>query len=183
MLQLLALSTLPSTHHATLKAMGPTRYPQPAVILYPGQMYLAMAMEQQKEDHQKPEWLPTRCAGLLLLVTSASMLIYWLALIWPSMAVLMYCRCHLEGTPPPFSRTVAICSFHALKHGIAFICSASNSGPVDGTVANLAQWQIVVAASTMDRQFPLYAVLGNKMCFKVSVPHPSHFVFTRLLAF
>ncbi|XP_071717555.1 subtilisin-like protease SBT5.3 [Rutidosis leptorrhynchoides] len=67
---------------------------------------------------------------------------------------------------PFFNDSVAIGSFHAVKHGIVVVCSAGNSGPADGTVSNVAAWQITVGASTMDRQFPSYAVLGNKMRFK-----------------
>nr|GEW93920.1 subtilisin-like protease SBT5.3 [Tanacetum cinerariifolium] len=67
---------------------------------------------------------------------------------------------------PFFNDSVAIGSFHAVKHGIAVVCSAGNSGPGDGTVSNVAAWQITVGASTMDRQFPSYAILGNKMRFK-----------------
>ncbi|XP_057505520.1 subtilisin-like protease SBT5.3 [Actinidia eriantha] len=73
----------------------------------------------------------------------------------------------LGGDPTPFfNDSVAIGSFHAVNHGIAVICSAGNSGPDDGTVSNLSPWQITVGASTMDRQFPSYVVLGNKMRFK-----------------
>ncbi|KAI3774838.1 hypothetical protein L1987_49400 [Smallanthus sonchifolius] len=67
---------------------------------------------------------------------------------------------------PFFNDSVAIGSFHAVKHGIVVVCSAGNSGPADGTVSNIATWQITVGASTMDRQFPSYAVLGNNMRFK-----------------
>ncbi|XP_076927058.1 subtilisin-like protease SBT5.3 [Bidens hawaiensis] len=67
---------------------------------------------------------------------------------------------------PFFNDSVAIGSFHAVKHGIVVVCSAGNSGPGDGTVSNVATWQITVGASTMDRQFPSYAVLGNEMRFK-----------------
>ncbi|KAF5787374.1 putative tripeptidyl-peptidase II [Helianthus annuus] len=67
---------------------------------------------------------------------------------------------------PFFNDSVAIGSFHAVKHGIVVVCSAGNSGPSDGTVSNVATWQITVGASTMDRQFPSYAVLGNNMRFK-----------------
>ncbi|KVH93166.1 Peptidase S8/S53 domain-containing protein [Cynara cardunculus var. scolymus] len=69
---------------------------------------------------------------------------------------------------PFFNDSVAIGSFHAVKQGIVVVCSAGNSGPDDGTVSNVAAWQITVGASTMDRQFPSYAVLGNKMRFQVS---------------
>ncbi|XP_076924694.1 subtilisin-like protease SBT5.3 [Bidens hawaiensis] len=67
---------------------------------------------------------------------------------------------------PFFNDSVAIGSFHAVKHGIVVVCSAGNSGPGDGTVSNVATWQITVGASTMDRQFPSFAVLGNEMRFQ-----------------
>ncbi|GAA0159041.1 serine protease [Lithospermum erythrorhizon] len=73
----------------------------------------------------------------------------------------------LGGDPAPFfNDSVAIGSFHAVKHGITVICSAGNSGPGASTVSNLAPWQITVGASTMDRQFPSYVVLGNKKAIK-----------------
>ncbi|WOH03087.1 hypothetical protein DCAR_0522479 [Daucus carota subsp. sativus] len=65
-----------------------------------------------------------------------------------------------------FNDSVAIGSFHAVKHGIFVSCSAGNSGPDAGTVANVAPWQFTVGASTMDRQFPSYVTLGNKIRFK-----------------
>lgn len=67
---------------------------------------------------------------------------------------------------PFFNDSVAIGSFHAVKNGIVVVCSAGNSGPDDATVSNVATWQITVGASTMDRQFPSYAVLSNKMRFQ-----------------
>lgn len=66
-----------------------------------------------------------------------------------------------------FNDSVAIGSFHAVKHGIVVVCSAGNSGPDDGSVSNVAPWQITVGASTMDREFPSYVLLGNNMSFKV----------------
>ncbi|GER53378.1 subtilase family protein [Striga asiatica] len=73
----------------------------------------------------------------------------------------------LGGDPVPFHNdSVAIGSFHAVRRGIVVVCSAGNSGPGLGTVSNLAPWQITVGASTMDRQFPSYVVLGNKVQFK-----------------
>ncbi|CAI9089005.1 OLC1v1023490C1 [Oldenlandia corymbosa var. corymbosa] len=65
-----------------------------------------------------------------------------------------------------FNDSVAIGSFHAVKHGITVICSAGNSGPAPGSVSNVAPWQITVGASTMDRQFPSYVVLGNNKTFR-----------------
>lgn len=75
----------------------------------------------------------------------------------------------LGGDPGPlFEDGVAIGSFHAIRRGIVVVCSAGNSGPTEGTVSNLAPWQITVGASTMDREFPSFVVLGNKMSFKGS---------------
>ncbi|KAK7273471.1 hypothetical protein RIF29_14521 [Crotalaria pallida] len=62
-----------------------------------------------------------------------------------------------------FNDSISIGSFHAAKHGIVVVCSAGNSGPVDATAENLAPWYITVGASTMDREFPTYVVLGNKI--------------------
>ncbi|KAE8695274.1 Subtilisin-like protein protease [Hibiscus syriacus] len=73
----------------------------------------------------------------------------------------------LGGDPVDFfNDSTAIGSFHAIKHGIVVVCSGGNSGPADGTVSNLAPWQITVGASTMDREFPSYVVLGNNMRYK-----------------
>ncbi|XP_047340633.1 subtilisin-like protease SBT5.3 [Impatiens glandulifera] len=63
---------------------------------------------------------------------------------------------------PFFNDSVAIGSFHAVKHGIVVVCSAGNSGPKPATVSNIAPWEFTVAASTMDRQFPSYVILGDK---------------------
>lgn len=84
---------------------------------------------------------------------------------------------------PFFNDSVAIGSFHAVKHGIAVVCSAGNSGPDDATVSNVAAWQITVGASTMDRQFPSYVVLGNNMKFKVSalINHFNDFINVKLI--
>lgn len=76
----------------------------------------------------------------------------------------------LGGDPAPFyNDSVAIGSFHAVKHGVVVVCSAGNSGPDAGTVSNVAVWQITVGASTMDRQFPSYVILGNNMRFRVNL--------------
>ncbi|KAK1353824.1 Xylem serine proteinase 1 [Heracleum sosnowskyi] len=65
-----------------------------------------------------------------------------------------------------FKDAAAIGSFHAVKHGIVVVCAAGNSGPNAGTVSNVAPWQFTVGASTMDRRFPNYVTLGNKLQFK-----------------
>ena len=66
-----------------------------------------------------------------------------------------------------FNDGVAIGSFHAAKKGIVVACSAGNSGPNDATAENLAPWYITVGASTMDREFTSYVLLGNDLSFKV----------------
>ncbi|XP_062234124.1 subtilisin-like protease SBT5.3 [Phragmites australis] len=57
---------------------------------------------------------------------------------------------------------VAIGSLHAVKAGVTVVCSASNSGPDPGTVTNVAPWILTVAASSMDREFPAYAVFNHR---------------------
>jgi subtilisin family serine protease len=66
-----------------------------------------------------------------------------------------------------FNDSVAIGSFHAAKKGIVVVCSAGNSGPSEATAENLAPWYITVGASTMDREFSSYVVLGNNLRLKV----------------
>ncbi|KAL9457247.1 hypothetical protein AB3S75_006317 [Citrus x aurantiifolia] len=61
---------------------------------------------------------------------------------------------------------IAIGSFHAVQHGIVVVTSAGNEGPADSTASNVAPWQIVVGASTTDRDFANYVVLGNNKSFK-----------------
>ncbi|KAI5406626.1 subtilisin-like protease SBT5.3 [Lathyrus oleraceus] len=65
-----------------------------------------------------------------------------------------------------FNDSIAIGSFHAAMKGIVVVCAAGNGGPFDETVGNQAPWYITVAASTMDRQFPSYVVLGNNLTLK-----------------
>ncbi|KAK3184590.1 hypothetical protein Dsin_031876 [Dipteronia sinensis] len=73
----------------------------------------------------------------------------------------------LGGQPAAFfNDSIAIGSFHAVKHGIVVVCSAGNSGPADGTVSNIAPWLLTVGASTTDRDFPSYVVLGDQNRFK-----------------
>ncbi|OIT08701.1 subtilisin-like protease sbt5.3 [Nicotiana attenuata] len=60
--------------------------------------------------------------------------------------------------------SIAIGSFHVVKHGIVIVTSADNSSP--GTVLNVAPWLITVSASTIHCQFPSYIILGNKKQYK-----------------
>ncbi|XP_019053161.1 PREDICTED: subtilisin-like protease SBT5.4 [Nelumbo nucifera] len=73
----------------------------------------------------------------------------------------------LGGSPDYyFEDGLSIGAFHAVKKGIVVVCSAGNSGPTDGSVSNVSPWMITVGASTIDREFASYVVLGNKLYFK-----------------
>ncbi|MQM09412.1 hypothetical protein Taro_042283 [Colocasia esculenta] len=65
------------------------------------------------------------------------------------------------GAAPYFRDTIAIGAFAAAEHGIFVSCSAGNSGPRSGSLANTAPWILTVGAGTIDRDFPAYATLGN----------------------
>lgn len=73
------------------------------------------------------------------------------------------------GSDPPlsdyFQDGTSIGAFHAVHRGKVVVCSAGNSGPTPGTVANVAPWIITVGASSIDRQFPSGAALGNNMTY------------------
>jgi hypothetical protein len=60
-----------------------------------------------------------------------------------------------------FNDGISIGSFHAVKNGIAVVCSAGNEGPFPVTVENVAPWIFTVAASTIDRFISNYVALGN----------------------
>ncbi|XP_038983926.1 subtilisin-like serine-protease S [Phoenix dactylifera] len=59
-----------------------------------------------------------------------------------------------------FSDAISIGSFHAHSHGILVVSSAGNAG-TRGSVTNLAPWMLTVAASSTDRDFATYILLGN----------------------
>ncbi|XP_071905108.1 subtilisin-like protease SBT5.3 isoform X1 [Coffea arabica] len=67
------------------------------------------------------------------------------------------------GIISDYTRGIAIASLHAVKRGIVVVAAAGNDGPNPDTLDNDAPWQITVGASTMDRQFPSYLVLGNNL--------------------
>ncbi|KAL8469278.1 hypothetical protein ACS0TY_032195 [Phlomoides rotata] len=72
--------------------------------------------------------------------------------------------------------TIAIGSFHAVKKGITVVASAGNSGPILGSVGNVAPWILTVAASTIDREIQANVRLNNGSFFKgtsLSKPFPT----------
>uniref|UniRef100_A0A7N0UIF5 Subtilisin-like protease SBT5.3 n=1 Tax=Kalanchoe fedtschenkoi TaxID=63787 RepID=A0A7N0UIF5_KALFE len=72
------------------------------------------------------------------------------------------------GSPPADFATdsMAVGTFHAVKHGVAVVASAGNSGPEPATVSNAAPWMFTIAASTLDREFQASAELGNDLRLK-----------------
>ncbi|KAH9297672.1 hypothetical protein KI387_029354 [Taxus chinensis] len=62
---------------------------------------------------------------------------------------------------PYFADSIAIGAFGAMEHGVFVSCSAGNSGPERFTLSNVAPWIMTVGASTVDRDFPAYAILGD----------------------
>ncbi|GKB01749.1 subtilisin-like protease SBT5.3 [Tanacetum coccineum] len=68
------------------------------------------------------------------------------------------------GPIPPqpiyFEEAISIGSFHAFEKGIVVSASAGNSF-APSTASNVAPWILTVGASTINREFPSYVVLGN----------------------
>ncbi|XP_019246989.1 PREDICTED: subtilisin-like protease SBT5.3 [Nicotiana attenuata] len=88
----------------------------------------------------------------------------------------------MGGLPVPYvNDSIAIGSFHAVKHGIVVVTSGGNSGAYPGTIANTAPWLITVGASTIDRVFASYVILGNNKRYRgvslatEAVPHGKSF--------
>lgn len=62
---------------------------------------------------------------------------------------------------------IAYGSFQAVMKGIPVVCAAGNEGPNALTVDNVAPWIITVAATSMDRSFPIPITLGNNITILV----------------
>ncbi|XP_023005316.1 subtilisin-like protease SBT5.3 [Cucurbita maxima] len=73
----------------------------------------------------------------------------------------------IGGEPKEFLRdALSVGAFHAVQHGIVVVCSAGNFGPTPATVSNVSPWVLTVGASTIDRDFTNFVVLGNKKKLK-----------------
>lgn len=76
------------------------------------------------------------------------------------------------GTDAPASfdvdqTDIAFGSFQAVMKGIPVVCAAGNEGPNSQTIDNVAPWIITVAATSMDRSFPIPITLGNNITILV----------------
>ncbi|KAG2399464.1 hypothetical protein LR48_Vigan04g123500 [Vigna angularis] len=75
------------------------------------------------------------------------------------------------GSAPYFHDTIAVGAFAAVVRGIFVSCSARNRGPEKASLANVARWIMTVGAGTLDRDFPAFAVLGNKKQYSGVSPY------------
>ncbi|KAI3696911.1 hypothetical protein L6452_29524 [Arctium lappa] len=66
----------------------------------------------------------------------------------------------LPPQPVYFQEAISIGAFHAFEKGIV-VCASSGNSFLPRTATNVAPWILTVGASTMDREFPSYVLLGN----------------------
>lgn len=71
-----------------------------------------------------------------------------------------------DQADPYYRDPIAIGGFRAMQLGIFVSCSAGNSGPRESSVGNVAPWIMTVGASSIDRDFPAYVLLGNKRIYR-----------------
>ena len=67
-------------------------------------------------------------------------------------------------------------SMHAIKSGITMVYAAGNDGPYPQTLENSSLWVITVAASYVDRSFPITITLGDYRTLVVSESIPLPFL-------
>ncbi|XP_050236945.1 subtilisin-like protease SBT5.4 [Mercurialis annua] len=72
-----------------------------------------------------------------------------------------------------FDDSTAIGSFNAMKRGIPVVTSGGNEGPGPSTINNVAPWLFTVGASSVDRSFLHFLVLGNQKHINGSSLSPS----------
>ncbi|PWA40352.1 peptidase S8, subtilisin-related protein [Artemisia annua] len=66
----------------------------------------------------------------------------------------------LPPQPIYFEDAMSIGTFHAFEKGIV-VCASGGNSFFPRTTSNVAPWILSVAASTIDREFPSYILLGN----------------------
>ncbi|XP_050236943.1 subtilisin-like protease SBT5.4 [Mercurialis annua] len=67
-----------------------------------------------------------------------------------------------SGVSDLFQDATSIGSFNAMKKGIPVVASAGNEGPGPETINNVCPWLFTTGASTMDRSFSNFLVLGDQ---------------------
>ncbi|XP_058085152.1 subtilisin-like protease SBT1.3 [Magnolia sinica] len=65
------------------------------------------------------------------------------------------------GVASYYRDSLSIAAFGAMEMGVFVSCSAGNGGPDPASLTNVSPWITTVGASTMDRDFPSTAKLGN----------------------
>ncbi|CAJ1975308.1 unnamed protein product [Sphenostylis stenocarpa] len=68
--------------------------------------------------------------------------------------------------PDLLTDVISIGAFHAMESGIVVVCAAGNEGSSPYTVVNDSPWILTVAASSIDRDFQSYLVLGDHTIIK-----------------
>uniref|UniRef100_A0A2C9VZK0 Subtilisin-like protease n=1 Tax=Manihot esculenta TaxID=3983 RepID=A0A2C9VZK0_MANES len=61
---------------------------------------------------------------------------------------------------------IAIGALAAVSRGMSVVASAGNDGPDEFTSSNVAPWVFTIGASTMDRDFTNFVILGNDKSLK-----------------
>ncbi|GLJ29156.1 hypothetical protein SUGI_0574870 [Cryptomeria japonica] len=67
---------------------------------------------------------------------------------------------------PFYKSTRAIAVFGAIKNGVLVSASGGNSGPFSSTLSNTLPWVMTVGASSIDRDFPAFVLLGNGATYR-----------------
>ncbi|GLJ29150.1 hypothetical protein SUGI_0574780 [Cryptomeria japonica] len=73
----------------------------------------------------------------------------------------------ISSTDVPFYQSVrAIAAFGAIKKGVLVSASGGNRGPSSSSLSNPVPWITTVGASSIDRDFPAFVLLGNGVTYR-----------------